>query len=96
MLVLLASRFDVGEDTLCRLAEREASVGIKRYGVGLHTHNGRNAAVDLHEEAMDAVMYAAQVRLECGDDADESIAHNAMEKALDLEATAWRLVEAKR
>lgn len=35
-------------------------LGLKRYGVALQAHNGRNAILDAYEEAMDLVIYLKQ------------------------------------
>lgn len=35
-------------------------IGIKRYGVALQPHNGRNALQDAYEEALDLVQYLKQ------------------------------------
>jgi hypothetical protein len=36
-------------------------LGIKRYGVALQAHNGRDALRDAYEEALDLCMYLRQV-----------------------------------
>lgn len=38
------------------MAERK-EIGIKRYGVGLQPHNGRDMMQDLYEELLDACNY---------------------------------------
>jgi len=38
--------------------------GVERYGMELHTHNGRDAVQDLREELLDALQYLAQARAE--------------------------------
>jgi hypothetical protein len=43
-------------------ARRE--IGIKRYGVALQPHNGRDSLLDLYEELLDACMYAKQLLVE--------------------------------
>lgn len=37
------------------------SEGVKRYGVALQAHNGRDALVDAYHEALDLCMYLRQV-----------------------------------
>jgi hypothetical protein len=39
-------------------------LGIERYGHPLQTHNGRDAALDLYAELLDAAHYAKQLMLE--------------------------------
>ena len=48
------------------LAERNER-GIQTYGVGLQTHNGRDAGQDAWEELLDLAQYLTQLRLEHGD-----------------------------
>lgn len=38
--------------------------GERKYGVQLHTHNGRDALVDAAEEMMDGFMYICQAIME--------------------------------
>lgn len=38
--------------------------GIKKYGVPLRPHNGRDALVDAYQEAIDMVMYLRQAIFE--------------------------------
>lgn len=52
------------------LSER-AAVGLQKYGRLLETHNGRDALMDLYQEALDGVMYAAQYLLEAAQDTPE-------------------------
>ena len=44
--------------------EARALAGVERYGVALHTHNGRDAIQDLREELLDAMQYLAQAHAE--------------------------------
>ena len=39
-------------------------VGIKRYGVSLQAHNGRDAIIDAYQEALDAAAYLRQAQEE--------------------------------
>lgn len=48
------------------LRER-AEAGVRKYGVPLLTHNGRDALADFYQETLDAVMYARQHDLEASD-----------------------------
>jgi hypothetical protein len=43
---------------------KRALLGKERYGVFLQPFNGRDALTDLYEEALDAVMYSAQLAIE--------------------------------
>lgn len=52
-----------GKDTPAAL-EARAAVGLRKYGVPLRTHNGRDAREDLAEELLDAFMYATQMEME--------------------------------
>ena len=44
--------------------EVRAEFGKTKYGTYLRTNNGRDAAMDLYQESLDAVMYSAQGLLE--------------------------------
>lgn len=44
--------------------QERAAMGRARYGRALHTHNGRDALVDLFEELADALGYTAQKLIE--------------------------------
>lgn len=44
--------------------EARKAIGIQRYGVALQPANGRNAVRDWYEEALDGVVYGAQVAWE--------------------------------
>lgn len=50
------------EDVTARSQE-----GLKKYGVMLKPHNGRNALVDLYQELLDANLYLTQHIAELGD-----------------------------
>jgi len=41
------------------LLERRA-VGVRKYGIPLTTHNGRDPLIDAYQEALDLVVYLAQ------------------------------------
>jgi hypothetical protein len=47
--------------------ESRAKAGTEKYGVFLHTHNGRDALMDLYQELVDGAMYARQASLEAED-----------------------------
>jgi hypothetical protein len=49
--------FDIA---LRRDLEARAEMGRAKYGTYLQTNNGRDALIDLQQEALDVVMYAAQ------------------------------------
>jgi hypothetical protein len=40
--------------------EARAKVGKAKYGVKLHSHNGRDALMDAYQEAIDLVLYLRQ------------------------------------
>jgi hypothetical protein len=44
--------------------EARTLAGVERYGVALHTHNGRDPVQDLREELLDAMQYLAQAHAE--------------------------------
>lgn len=44
--------------------EARTLAGVERYGVALHTHNGRDSVLDLREELLDALQYLAQAHAE--------------------------------
>lgn len=52
------------QDEVCDYIEQRKQLGITRYGTGLQPHNGRDALRDAFEEAVDLVMYLAQVIIE--------------------------------
>jgi hypothetical protein len=41
-----------------------AQIGKQQYGTYLRSHNGRDAAVDVYQEALDGIMYATQLEME--------------------------------
>lgn len=50
-----------------------ADWGLAKYQTYLHTHNGRDALVDLYQELLDAVMYIKQALLERETTADKLV-----------------------
>jgi len=56
--------FDYAKEQLNFWFEEQFKKGMQKYGVPLHTFNGRIAFDDLLQELVDAVMYANQMRLE--------------------------------
>lgn len=54
---------------LSDLRER-AEFGKEKYGVYLHTWNGRDAMMDAYQEVLDAIMYTRQAQLEKDSDID--------------------------
>lgn len=57
----LTSHTHLHADLLARRA-----LGMAKYGEALHTNNGRRACVDAYQEALDLVVYLAQMDLEDG------------------------------
>lgn len=51
---------------LARILRLRSAIGRKEYGIELQAHNGRSAAVDALQEALDMLMYAKQGELEAG------------------------------
>lgn len=51
--------------------QARADWGLAKYQTYLHTHNGRDALVDLYQELLDAVMYVKQALLERQTTADK-------------------------
>ena len=49
---------------IAQALDARTRVGVERYGVALHTYNGRDPIQDLTEELLDALQYLAQARLE--------------------------------
>ena len=47
--------------------EARRAVGVKRYGVELLTHNGRDALTDAYQEALDLAIYLRQAIAERGE-----------------------------
>lgn len=56
----LIGNYEVDKNAL----EKRLRKGIETYGTPLMTNNGRDAANDLIEELLDAIMYAHQLELE--------------------------------
>ena len=57
----------VAETLKQRFAEfidERTALGVERYGLPLHTHNGRDAALDMFQELLDFAQYQEQDRLE--------------------------------
>ena len=52
------------QDEVMDYIEQRKQLGITRYGTALQAHNGRDALRDAFEEAVDLVMYLAQVIIE--------------------------------
>ena len=48
--------------------EARAEIGKEKYGVELHTDNGRDPLLDAYQEALDLVMYLKQALLEMESD----------------------------
>lgn len=48
--------------------EARIRMGEKKYGTRLKSHNGRDAMLDLLQEALDAINYAKQLQIEGLDD----------------------------
>jgi hypothetical protein len=46
------------------LLEERRRVGVARYGIELHTHNGRDAIQDARDELGDLIVYLEQARME--------------------------------
>lgn len=74
-----------GVDALCEDLNARADAGRKKYGTMLRVNNGRNALVDLYQEITDAIMYAAQARME-GDDEIGKFAEPLIETGAQLAA----------
>lgn len=71
----LRERFP-GEEVLGRMCfdvEERRQLGIRRYGKALQAHNGRDVLLDLYEEVLDALAYAATALEEFKDDFLERI-----------------------
>jgi len=56
--------FDYAKEQLNFWFEEQFKKGMQKYGVPLHTFNGRIAFDDLMQELVDAAMYTNQMRLE--------------------------------
>lgn len=57
---------ELGEnfETVVKDLEFRAEQGEAKYGVRLHTYNGRDPLIDLYEELLDALVYSVQYGLE--------------------------------
>lgn len=53
-------------DSVIADVEARREFGLRKYGTLLRTYNGRDAAMDLYQELLDAVMYLRQFVLERG------------------------------
>lgn len=53
----------ISKKILRQLRERVA-LGEKKYGMRLHSFNGRNSSQDCLQEALDGIMYSHQMKLE--------------------------------
>jgi len=63
---MLGGDMGVIDDLVLDISQR-ADEGEKKYGVRLHTNNGRNALWDLYQELLDAVQYCRQLISETED-----------------------------
>jgi len=63
------------DSAACLIPDIEARVasGEKKYGTRLKTNNGRNALLDLYQEVLDGVNYAAQNILEAAGKPDAAV-----------------------
>lgn len=61
-----------------------ADFGFKKYGTLLQAYNGRDALYDAYQEALDAIMYLGQARMERGITLPEHIYQRAIDLAVDL------------
>ena len=87
-----------GDVVEAEFAER-VKLGIARYGVGLTTFNGRDAARDALDEALDGIQYAEQLQLELAEIDPKTVdverfrfARGAAEDARDYFIGAARLL----
>lgn len=64
--------------------EARADFGFKKYGTPLQAYNGRDALYDAYQEALDAIMYLGQARMERGVTLPEYIYQRAIDLAVDL------------
>ncbi|NJK43979.1 MAG: hypothetical protein HC933_06550 [Pleurocapsa sp. SU_196_0] len=97
VLCQLDLRSNVDQQIHADLVAR-AKIGKEKYGTMLETNNGRDALIDLQQEALDAVMYAHQYEMECntGEDWGEWAARHALfVRALELARAATRMVRAR-
>jgi predicted ArsR family transcriptional regulator len=58
----------LGHHQLAEDIEARIRMGEKKYGTRLKSHNGRDALLDLLQEALDAINYAKQLEVEGLDD----------------------------
>jgi hypothetical protein len=63
-----------------------AAIGKEKYGVMLESHNGRDALIDLQQEALDAVMYAHQYEMEW------AVRHALFVRALEFARAVTRAI----
>ena len=61
-----------------------ATFGYEKYGTLLQAYNGRDALYDAYQEALDAIMYLGQARMERGVTLPEYIYQRAIDLAVDL------------
>ncbi|MGK3981223.1 hypothetical protein WMF38_57030 [Sorangium sp. So ce118] len=54
--------------------QKRKQIGIKRYGVALQAHNGRDALLDAYEESLDQTKYLKQALVERADHRAEGAA----------------------
>lgn len=77
-------------DPLLQAIRERDSMGTMKYGVALHSHNGRDPKIDLLQELLDAIAYAAQCAMEHEHMEPDRVAYRAMvEQLIDM---ARRLV----
>jgi hypothetical protein len=76
-----------------------AKTGKEKYGVMLESHNGRDALIDLQQEALDAVMYAHQYKMECDTTAENwgewAVRHGLFVRALEFARAVTRVIRAR-
>lgn len=51
-------------DDIVKLLEERRQFGLEKYGIELHTFNGRNAVEDIRQELGDLIIYFAQLIME--------------------------------
>lgn len=69
--------FLVAQDAFTDMLDGRTRLGALKYGMALHTHNGRNPYQDAMEEAVDLWQYLIQARMEH----DDLISENARLRA---------------
>lgn len=52
--------YSINAEQIATEFEERSDFGVEKYGVRLHSHNGRNALVDAYQEGMDMVLYLRQ------------------------------------